>query len=334
MRRAILPLLILAAIASAAFYAGAESVTSDSLRTEREPATAKPTNHHSANSNCARCHKAHLLGKEHSAVSCAACHIGVDSLRDAATACTDCHEEGIDAAPKLSIFRAASYKYRLHKPDEMIQPSCSDCHDEPLYNRAFSPLAHPVRSVGSHIACVKCHDIGKDGALAKDMSGYDYPMELCGECHEDVQRAFLLNEPHSLVRRNVRCRQCHPPHGQFQANLTVENMAMMGNQSLAGYDPIASNELCLRCHNYLTLTGPDTRFALPGGISLHQLHMEMYYASCVECHNPHDATSRGMVRDMTLDGEPLLHFALESGGSCSVKCHGHAHSSAAYLPQY
>ena len=124
MRRAILPLLILAAIASAAFYAGAESVTSDSLRTEREPATAKPTNHHSANSNCARCHKAHLLGKEHSAVSCAACHIGVDSLRDAATACTDCHEEGIDAAPKLSIFRAASYKYRLHKPDEMIQPSC------------------------------------------------------------------------------------------------------------------------------------------------------------------------------------------------------------------
>ncbi len=325
--------MLLAALASGAFYAGAESATSNKLRIEREAVETTAQQPHSAGSNCARCHETHPLGKEHRQISCDACHVDKGGLRVPSSACADCHNEGNDTAPKLSTFRGANYRYKLRKPDELLQPVCSDCHRESKYNRAITPLVHPVRSVGSHIACDSCHDIGTDGARADGSAKWDYPEKLCGECHQGVIRQFTLNEPHSLVRRNVRCRQCHSPHEQFRANLTMDNLQLMGKQAFAGYDPIASNELCLRCHNYLTLTGPDTRFALPGGISLHQMHIEINYASCVECHNPHQASSRGMVRDMTLDGEPLLHFALESGGSCAVKCHGHEHRSSRYLPQ-
>jgi hypothetical protein len=45
------------------------------------------------------------------------------------------------------------------------------------------------------------------------------------------------------------------------------------------------------------------------------------------------ASSRGMLRDMTLEGDPFMHFALEDGGSCTVTCHGHEHHGAQYVPQ-
>lgn len=332
MRGYILPTAFLAALSLAAFYAGAESATSNRLKKERTPpAILHDASPHLAASNCLKCHKPHFLDEHHSPAKCADCHISDEKLRPIGAICSACHDEDRDEAPKLSVFRGASYRYQLRKPDEMLQPVCSDCHDEIKFNRAISPLVHPIRAVGSHIDCARCHSI--TAAKPGPAEQWDYPSGLCGECHKDVVRGFVLNEPHSLAGRKVRCQQCHPPHERFKANLTVDNLALMGNYALSGYDPVTSNELCLRCHNYIDLVGGWTRFALPGGISLHQTHLEKNYASCVECHNPHKDASRGMIRDMTLVGEPFLHFALETGGSCAVNCHGQLHRSTSYLPQ-
>jgi predicted CXXCH cytochrome family protein len=328
--RLIPPLLLLSALALGAFYAGAETATSGKLQPKDKPVEAKVVATHSSESDCSRCHTSHALGVSHSAVTCAECHIGENGLRDIQDACADCHKEAKDDAPKLSIFRGYHYRNEMRKPDEMLRPTCSSCHED-KFNKPISPLVHPVRSVGVHISCLLCHDIKKDKSRGIGASGWDYPSKLCGQCHEDVIRNFVLNEPHSLLKRSVRCRDCHRPHQRFQANLTVDNMALEGRNALLGYDPLSSNALCLRCHNYLMLTSPSSRFSYPGGFNLHSSHMDGQQASCVECHNAHSAQSRGMLRDTTLEGEPFFHFALQNGGSCTVTCHGHEHRSTQYL---
>jgi hypothetical protein len=331
-RLRLLPLSLLSALAAFAFYAGAETATSDKLHKDMPVAPAEQAARHSAKSDCLQCHKPHALGYEHKDILCAACHIRDQGLRPAAEACVDCHEGKTTKLPVLSIFRGYHYRYEMRQPDEMLRPTCASCHKD-RFNQPINPLVHPVRSAGSHIACLLCHDITKDKAKGESITGWDYSTKLCAQCHEDITRGFVLNKPHSLIKRNVRCRDCHKPHEGFNANLTWDNLALEGKNALLGYDPIASNELCLRCHSYLMLTTSASRFSYPDGLNLHAYHMDGEYASCVECHDPHLASSRGMLRDMTLEGDPFMHFALEDGGSCTVTCHGHEHHGAQYVPQ-
>jgi len=185
--------------------------------------------------------------------------------------------------------------------------------------------------VATHLECLQCHDVFSGGVKNEVWDRGDYRAGLCFSCHEEQRRAFALNEAHSLLRRTVRCRECHPPHEEFAANLTLESLELGGERILLAYDPVAGNPLCLKCHSYLDVTGPRSGFSFPAGFNLHELHLLRTYAACVECHAPHGATGRHLLRDTTLEGNPLLHFSLAEGGTCTVECHGRQHRGTSYV---
>ena len=325
-------ILLLGLVAS---YTHAETARSNRLRVQDEPSTkASGASPHTAAANCADCHSPHALGKEHSAVSCVTCHFATDlptELSSPDKACAACHQEASEALPPLGVFRFAAKRDEFHAPGEILQPTCASCHQGEMYDRPLTTLTHPSRSVGSHLSCTECHDLFAGSLKPAAWAKTDYESSFCFSCHDDQRRTFALSDTHSLLRRDVSCRGCHPPHRPFAVNITVDLLEMMGELTVLAYDPIDSNRLCLRCHGYLELAGPDTGFSLGAGFSLHDLHLNRAYASCVECHNPHGSSEESMVRSTTLEGEPLLHFMAGDTGSCTVTCHDKHHSSSQYM---
>jgi len=321
-------------LAVAATYTLAETARSDRLRWRDKPPTQMPeASAHTANAECAACHKPHALGKEHSAVSCASCHFAADrpgELIQPDDSCTVCHKEAREALPPLGVFRLAAVRNEFRATGELLQPTCASCHQGEMFDRPLTTLTHPTRSVGSHLSCTDCHDVQAGNLKPEAWTGTDYQSSFCFGCHEEQRRSFVLSESHSLQRQAVSCRGCHPPHEPFAVNITVDLLELMGEQTLVTYDPIDSNRLCLRCHGYLELAGPQTRFSLGSGLSLHDLHLNRAYASCVECHDPHGGYA-AMVRATTLEGEPLLHFTAGDTGSCTVTCHDRRHTASQYL---
>ena len=304
------------------------------MRAQDEPPTGEvAASPHTADASCADCHKPHALGEEHSAVSCASCHIAADlpgELSSPDESCATCHQEARETLPSLSVFRLAARHDELSAPNELLQPTCASCHQGEMYDRPLATLTHPSRSVGSHLSCTGCHDLFAGSLKPEAWTRTDYESSFCFSCHDDQRRTFALSDAHSLQRQDVSCRGCHPPHEPFAVNITVDLLEMMGELTVLAYDPIDSNTLCLRCHGYIELAGPETGFSLGAGLSLHDLHLSRAYASCVECHSPHGG-DESMVRDTTLEGEPLLHFVAGDTGSCTVTCHGKHHSASQYL---
>lgn len=317
-----------------ATYTLAETARSDRLRGRDEPpAKASGASPHTADADCAACHKPHALGKEHSAVSCASCHFAADrpdKLSKPDDSCAACHQEAREALPPLGVFRLAAGRNDFQAFRGLLQPTCSSCHQGEMFDRPLTTLTHPTRSVGSHISCLECHDLLAGALKPEAWARTDYASSLCFDCHEEQRRAFVLSDTHSLQRQAVSCRGCHPPHEPFAVNITVELLELMGKLTVLTYDPIDSNRLCLRCHGYLELAGPETGFSLGAGLSLHDLHLSRAYASCVECHDPHGGDA-AMVRATTLEGEPLLHFTAGDTGSCTVTCHDKRHTASQYL---
>ncbi len=328
--------IVLALLAFGAFYTYAETAVSERLSAEKQPpAAAQQTSHHTTNADCATCHAhPHNLTGAHSEVPCAQCHIADDDssvLSSPASACARCHEEAREALPSLTALRGYSSLRKARTPTGLLRPTCESCHHDLTYNRPLLALTHPVRSVGAHLNCLKCHDLLAGSFKSKAWSYQDYSADFCFDCHENQRREFLLNDRHSLRKRSVSCRECHPPHQPLAANLTLEALELAGERILMAYDPIESNALCLKCHSYLDIVGPQSRFNLPVNLNLHELHLVRTYAACVECHNPHGEVEPEMVRSVTLESEPFLHFKSDLGGSCSVKCHFVQHTATQYL---
>ncbi len=231
----------------------------------------------------------------------------------------------------MRIFRYRFSRNGRADSDSLLRATCSSCHQEEMVDRPLPKLTHPTRSVGAHLPCLDCHDVFAGTLKNMVWARADYASEWCFSCHEEQRRSFALSDTHSLRRGTVSCAGCHPPHQPFTANLTVESFEMSAARELLAYDPIESNGLCLRCHSYFELVNPDSAFSLGTGLSLHDLHFNRAYASCVECHNPHGGSEGKTIRAATLQGEPLLHFALDDTGSCSVICHDRHHTAAGYL---
>jgi len=316
-------------------YPQAEAARSDRLRAQDEPsAKALGESQHTIDADCADCHKPHALSKEHSTISCAHCHFVADlpeALSSPDESCAGCHREAAEAFPPLSVFRFAASRGEFRAPGELLQPTCASCHQGEMYDRPLAALTHPTRSVGSHLSCTECHDLFAGSLNPAAWVKADYESSFCFSCHGDQRRAFALSDTHSILRQDVSCRGCHPPHEPFAANITIGLLEMMGKLTVLAYDPIDSNALCLRCHGYIELAGPESRFSLGAGFSLHDLHLSRAYTSCVECHSPHGGGGESMVRATTLEGEPLLHFTAGDTGSCTVTCHDKHHSASRYM---
>ena len=249
--------------------------------------------------------------------------------------CRKCHGGEEAELPKLPTFRLAKLVREVAPEGESMLPvRCSDCHQVEVYQRPLIDFTHPVRSVGAHISCLACHELPGVAVKNEVWRKRDYQADFCFKCHDEVKANFAFSTGHDLRSRAVSCAECHPPHKPMRANLTVDLLGQAEETLFAGYDPIASNEVCLKCHQYLQLTGAATSgFNLPGGINLHALHLEHAYAACVECHNPHGGGREHMVRDFTLAGEYFGYQSFGEGeGNCTLRCHGKSHTGQSYMP--
>jgi predicted CXXCH cytochrome family protein len=90
---------------------------------------------------------------------------------------------------------------------------------------------------------------------------------LCGECHEEAQRASSAAAPHPPAAQ--QCTSCHTPHA--------------GGETLLVARP---PELCARCH--ATVTGQVGR-AHP--------HPPAAAGDCLTCHEPHGSPHKGALRE-------------------------------------
>jgi predicted CXXCH cytochrome family protein len=328
--KAILPALLLTLLA--AHVVCGETARSDKLNESKHPETAISTAPaaplHSAAADCVKCHKGHgLEDSPHAGLACADCHIAEDALAEPNASCIRCHPTLAPGLPELAVFRTG--KYRLGLRDSLLRPLCSDCHAGGMHNFARIALTHPVRSVGEHLGCLDCHDAA--GRTSQAVWGKrDYQAKFCYGCHKQQMRDFLPGGGHSPVQGRVRCAYCHPPHEPMQANLTLDTLELMGEGIIAAYDSQASNRRCLKCHIYLDLTGSRSRFVYPGGLSLHELHLEQAAASCVECHDPHVSGTGAMLRSQLLSGEVMVRMVFGQTASCTVMCHGKHHRSVEY----
>lgn len=315
----------------AAHAVSGETARSDKLNEAKQPEQAKATadaSPHSASADCLQCHEGHSLGESlHTQLACADCHIVDNALTEPGASCVRCHSSLAPGLPELAVFRVG--KYRLGLRGSLLRPRCSDCHMEGMHNVARIALTHPVRSVGEHQACLECHDAAGETKVVV-WGKRDYQTEFCYGCHKQQMRDFLPGGGHSPVQGRVRCADCHPPHEPMQANLTMDTLELMGEGVVAAYDSYQSNRRCLECHIQLDLTGPRSRFIYPGGISLHELHLEQAAASCVECHDPHASGGSAMLRSQLLSGEALVRMVFAQTASCTVTCHGKGHRAVEY----
>ncbi|OPX21187.1 MAG: hypothetical protein B1H03_07535 [Planctomycetales bacterium 4484_113] len=248
--------------------------------------------------------------------------------------CRTCHRGMGKELPGLRTLRLAKFVREVAPEGESLVPQrCSDCHKAEIYQRPLIDFTHPVRSVGAHIPCLSCHQLPGAKVKPEVWRKRDYRSDFCFKCHDDVKAGFTFSTGHDLRTRGVSCAECHPPHKELRANLTVDMLGEADETMYAGYDPVASNALCLKCHQYLPLTEAATsKFNLPGGINLHALHLEQAYASCVECHNPHGGGREHMIRDFTLAGDVFGYQSFGEGeGNCTVRCHGHSHTGQRYM---
>ena len=123
--------------------------------------------------------------------------------------------------------------------------------------------------------------------------------------------AFLTNPAgHSI---NYTCQNCHHPHGSDNPRLNAYFDGTVYDTSNAG---ALEENLCFQCHKLAgalgapdiktifdtkTYTHPTTSYALRHSDTETGSDLSNRHAECVDCHNPHEATSGNHI-----EGEPFI----------------------------
>jgi DmsE family decaheme c-type cytochrome len=248
---------------------------------------------------CTSCHNPHasshgkLLAEEPRKV-CFECHGGIvagnarSSHKIVAEGnCVKCHDP-----------HAAKHKYNLllagdelcfscHKEIEdavktvkfkhsPVQRGCINCHNPHASTRAVALLKNDVSAL-----CASCHKTNTL-SFAKQHMNYPVAQALCTSCHNphgSNRQGLLFDTVHQPVA-NKMCSQCHRDPSSPDAVKTKK----------VGYD------LCKGCHS-------DVVNESLGKSRVHWPILDK--AACLNCHNPHAATEKGLLKAkmITLCGE-------------------------------
>ncbi len=117
-------------------------------------------------------------------------------------------------------------------------------------------------------------------------------VKTCYDCHQNLKAAF---EAKKVVHKPVKdndCESCHKRHGFANTLILVDN----------------SSELCFTCHADL-----KEKFAVG------TKHAPMEVGKCWDCHEPHAADKKGLLRN--------YEGVIDDPGSC-LACHGKELESA------
>lgn len=272
--------------------------------------------------------------------------------RKGADTCLKCHD-GEGELPVLALF-ATPHGQRTDPRSPMSQLQCESCHGpggehtgrvRRGQSRAPMPNFGPNASADVHTqnqACLNCHQgdtgahwAGSEHAAAELSCANCHQVHQqsdpkrqaqtqnarCGSCHLDVKADSFRPFTHPLRSGNMRCSDCHTPHGGLQDNM------------LPGLTP---NQSCFSCH-------ADKRGPL---LWTHEPVSE----NCSLCHQPHGSSHPDMLTQRPpflcqgchaqadhpgLSAHPSAlpssRLSLRACGNCHSEVHGSNHPSGAAL---
>ncbi|MCP4390046.1 MAG: DmsE family decaheme c-type cytochrome, partial [Gammaproteobacteria bacterium] len=189
---------------------------------------------------------------------------------------------------------------------------CLRCHDDtPRIN--WHGGVHESESVG----CADCHQVH---SRHDPMTDAGSQIEKCSQCHLRQKAEFSRRSSHPVRFKQLRCSDCHNPHGTFNDKLIKTDSKI---------------DLCLRCH--AEKRGPVLWPHAPvveDCTICHYAHGSIQAALlkkrppllCQQCHNNagHPSTL------YTGDGLPAGNIASQRkfllGKSC-LNCHSQVHGS-------
>jgi DmsE family decaheme c-type cytochrome len=210
--------------------------------------------------------------------------------------CESCHgpgEKHAEAQGKGFIF---SFK---DKNAKVRSDACLNCHTK---NKKFFQSDRGVHKL-SAVGCNDCHQVHQVQANPKLLRSSE--PDLCFSCHSDVKSQFYLPSSHKVIEGELKCTDCHTPHGtRTRASLRKWNKFSM------------NDDACFKCH-------PEKR-----GPWVFE-HMPVKVEGCSSCHKSHGSANRFLlirpdVRTLCFECHGQRHFAAIS--SC-INCHTQIHGS-------
>jgi predicted CXXCH cytochrome family protein len=255
-----------------------------------EAALKKPFVHTPVKSrDCIGCHNPHasshgkLLADDAGKV-CAGCHSVVPEKPKsthkpvANGGCVTCHDP-----------HASSFKFNLVKSANDL---CGGCHKPISEGAAKAKFKHrPVEQ-----GCATCHDPHGSAKATKLLKG-GVP-ELCVGCHK-MDKPLLMSKHLNYPVAKGRCTSCHDPHGSNTRGMLYDSVHPPVAKGMCaqcheppgspkGFQPrLAGMQLCKTCHAQ----------KVNGMLEQNRVHWAVMGGdSCLNCHNPHAAQQKGLIK--------------------------------------
>jgi len=223
--------------------------------------------------------------------------------------CFSCHTAHVSKYPKLLVNKMPNL--------------CLDCHSSILKEwKTFENIHYPVQKG----ECLLCHDSHSGGRwLLKNSID-----KLCQACHDiEMKRKFLhqpfvsgncnachishgsnegqllkrkdiciechplqgLKRTHRNIDNGAGCTTCHNPHGGNNKSLLMDKVHRPykeGRCDVCHFGKAQGNQMCLSCH-------PNVENEFFSKYN-HYLPTVENKPFCVECHSPHVAEEKGLIK--------------------------------------
>ncbi len=289
--------------------------------------TPTPSGEYVGAETCATCHEEvfkNVAQTKHGKLG------DVKSWKDKVTNCESCHGPGKAHSEDPNITNIISFK---NKNPKQISETCLTCHAGKEDHNQFRRGEHWRNNVGCtdcHTAHGPNHGTFKDGSMtlanrASELNPAPAMLktseqQLCISCHSEVKSHFNKPFRHKVLEGQMKCSDCHNPHGGFETKQT----------KLA----IGSDIACVKCH-----TDKQGPFVFE--------HAPMSIEGCAACHTPHGSANprmlkRHQVRQLCLECHSGITAQLAEtpghgphsqsnvrGRNCTV-CHTAIHGSNAH----
>jgi predicted CXXCH cytochrome family protein len=283
--------MIAGSILAVLLWVGSSSLSKaiPSLNSKTQPGVKGLTDDYVGSETCKLCHEDQFKAfsnTQHAKLSSLA------SWKEKVTGCEQCHGPGkahVDGGGDMA--KIISFKSKSSKE---VSKTCLTCHADDEHNN-FLRGAHWVNGVG----CTDCHSphdtqivptrsqsiafIAKASELKPDASTLKMlktsQPQLCIGCHTEVKAQFSMPFHHRVLEGQIKCYDCHNPHGGFEMKQT----------RLA----VGADVPCLKCH-----TNKQGPFVFE--------HAPLKVEGCAICHNPHGSANprllkRSQVRQLCLE---------------------------------